>query len=225
MTLHDAVADIRGQLPTLVQQRPIGQAAGRLRRRHGDQPGPAGPARRAPAWPTIGACCTRWTRPRSPSISGSSRGARASSPPVPRSSRCCSTTSSIDEAIVSTASLRDGAIIAEWRFGDDWPERLSELFAQPAADRRRPPASRAAVRARRTRRSGVGAGRRAASGSGPRRAARTGASSLPSASCRACGRPARPCSDRVAPTISTYSRRRVGSDERAQNIVQTRVIS
>ena len=38
----------------------------------------------------------------------------------------------LDEAAVSTASLRDGAIIAEWRFGDDWPERLSELFAQPA---------------------------------------------------------------------------------------------
>ncbi len=39
----------------------------------------------------------------------------------------------IDEALVSTASLRDGAIIAEWRFGDEWPERLSEHFAQPAS--------------------------------------------------------------------------------------------
>lgn len=38
----------------------------------------------------------------------------------------------IDEAVVSTASLRDGAIIAEWRFGDEWPKRLSEHFAQPA---------------------------------------------------------------------------------------------
>jgi len=34
----------------------------------------------------------------------------------------------LDEALVSDASLRDGAIIAAARFGDAWPQRLSELF-------------------------------------------------------------------------------------------------
>jgi exopolyphosphatase/guanosine-5'-triphosphate,3'-diphosphate pyrophosphatase len=34
----------------------------------------------------------------------------------------------LDEALVSDASLRDGAIIAAVRFGDSWPSRVSELF-------------------------------------------------------------------------------------------------
>jgi exopolyphosphatase/pppGpp-phosphohydrolase len=37
----------------------------------------------------------------------------------------------LDEASVSDASLRDGAIIAASRFGDAWPERLTELLADP----------------------------------------------------------------------------------------------
>jgi exopolyphosphatase/pppGpp-phosphohydrolase len=36
----------------------------------------------------------------------------------------------VDEASVSQASLRDGAIIAEWRFGEEWPDRLQELLVQ-----------------------------------------------------------------------------------------------
>jgi exopolyphosphatase/guanosine-5'-triphosphate,3'-diphosphate pyrophosphatase len=34
----------------------------------------------------------------------------------------------LDEALVSEASLRDGAIIAAARFGDAWPGRLAEMF-------------------------------------------------------------------------------------------------
>jgi exopolyphosphatase/guanosine-5'-triphosphate,3'-diphosphate pyrophosphatase len=34
----------------------------------------------------------------------------------------------LDEALVSEASLRDGAIIAAARFGDAWPDRLAEMF-------------------------------------------------------------------------------------------------
>jgi exopolyphosphatase/guanosine-5'-triphosphate,3'-diphosphate pyrophosphatase len=34
----------------------------------------------------------------------------------------------LDEALASEASLRDGAIIADWHFGDEWPERLGELL-------------------------------------------------------------------------------------------------
>lgn len=33
----------------------------------------------------------------------------------------------LDEALTSEASLRDGAIIADWLLGDEWPERLGEL--------------------------------------------------------------------------------------------------
>ena len=36
----------------------------------------------------------------------------------------------LDEALVSNASLRDGAIIAAARFGEEWPERLAEVFAE-----------------------------------------------------------------------------------------------
>jgi exopolyphosphatase/guanosine-5'-triphosphate,3'-diphosphate pyrophosphatase len=36
------------------------------------------------------------------------------------------------EALVSNASLRDGAIIAAARFGGEWPERLDSFFATPA---------------------------------------------------------------------------------------------
>ncbi len=35
----------------------------------------------------------------------------------------------LEEAQVSQASLRDGAIIAEWRFAEEWPDRLEEFFA------------------------------------------------------------------------------------------------
>ena len=34
----------------------------------------------------------------------------------------------LDEALVADTSLRDGAIIAMARFGDAWPDRLTELF-------------------------------------------------------------------------------------------------
>jgi hypothetical protein len=34
----------------------------------------------------------------------------------------------LDEALVSDASLRDGAIIAAARFGDAWPVHLPELL-------------------------------------------------------------------------------------------------
>ena len=34
----------------------------------------------------------------------------------------------LNEALVSESSLRDGAIIAAARFGDAWPDRLSEMF-------------------------------------------------------------------------------------------------
>jgi len=37
----------------------------------------------------------------------------------------------LEEATVSDASLRDGAVIAAARFGDAWPERTAELFAEP----------------------------------------------------------------------------------------------
>ncbi|MEP7158497.1 MAG: hypothetical protein ABI797_03655 [Chloroflexota bacterium] len=37
----------------------------------------------------------------------------------------------LDEATVSNASLRDGAIIAAARFGDEWPRRLAEAFLEP----------------------------------------------------------------------------------------------
>jgi len=43
----------------------------------------------------------------------------------------------LDEADVSEASLRDGAIIAASRFGEAWLERLGEAFgesAQPATE-------------------------------------------------------------------------------------------
>lgn len=43
----------------------------------------------------------------------------------------------LDEALVSQASLRDGAIIAAARFGNAWPVRLAEAFGQsdqPAAE-------------------------------------------------------------------------------------------
>ena len=100
----------------------------------------------------------------------------------------------IDEADVSTASLRDGAIIAEWRFGDDWPERLKRALRstcrltvgdrQPVAQR--PQRAGLAVVA------AAPAGGQA-SGSGPRRAARTGASLLPIASCLVSDRPVRSC--------------------------------
>jgi exopolyphosphatase/guanosine-5'-triphosphate,3'-diphosphate pyrophosphatase len=33
----------------------------------------------------------------------------------------------LDEAVSSQASLRDGAIVADWHFGDEWPRRLGEL--------------------------------------------------------------------------------------------------
>lgn len=35
----------------------------------------------------------------------------------------------LEEAEVSEASLREGAIIAEWRFAEEWLDRLDELFA------------------------------------------------------------------------------------------------
>jgi exopolyphosphatase/guanosine-5'-triphosphate,3'-diphosphate pyrophosphatase len=38
----------------------------------------------------------------------------------------------LDEANVSDASLRDGAIIAASRLGDAWPDRLTELLADPS---------------------------------------------------------------------------------------------
>jgi exopolyphosphatase/guanosine-5'-triphosphate,3'-diphosphate pyrophosphatase len=37
----------------------------------------------------------------------------------------------LDEARVSTASLRDGAIIAGLRFGEAWPDHLDEMIAAP----------------------------------------------------------------------------------------------
>jgi exopolyphosphatase/guanosine-5'-triphosphate,3'-diphosphate pyrophosphatase len=37
----------------------------------------------------------------------------------------------LDEAAVSKASLRDGAIICAHRLGDDWPARLSDFVAEP----------------------------------------------------------------------------------------------
>jgi exopolyphosphatase/guanosine-5'-triphosphate,3'-diphosphate pyrophosphatase len=37
----------------------------------------------------------------------------------------------LDEALVSDASLRDGAIIAAARFSDAWPERVAGLFGEP----------------------------------------------------------------------------------------------
>jgi exopolyphosphatase/guanosine-5'-triphosphate,3'-diphosphate pyrophosphatase len=37
----------------------------------------------------------------------------------------------LDEALVSDASLRDGAVIAAARFGDAWPEHVAKLFGKP----------------------------------------------------------------------------------------------
>ena len=37
----------------------------------------------------------------------------------------------LDAAGVAESSLRDGAIIAASRFGDEWPERLADLFGAP----------------------------------------------------------------------------------------------
>jgi exopolyphosphatase/pppGpp-phosphohydrolase len=36
----------------------------------------------------------------------------------------------LEEGEVSEASLRDGAILAAARFGDDWPAHLSEMLAK-----------------------------------------------------------------------------------------------